>query len=67
MSTHKIPFQYKKKENYPKLSQICRYEIFSKRLKNEFEAAVLNEPSGFELLKFYCTTKAYREYIVGVF
>ena len=27
MSTHNIPFQYKK-ENNPKLSQICSYEIF---------------------------------------
>ena len=26
----------------------------SKGLKNEFETAVVNEPSVFELLKFYC-------------
>ena len=30
------------------------YAIFSKRLKNEFETAVVNEPSVFELLKVYC-------------
>ena len=47
MSTHNI-------ENHPKLSQICNYGIFSKELKNEFETAVVNEPSVFEALKFYC-------------
>ena len=45
--------QYKK-ENSPKLSQVCNYEICSKGLKNEFEPAVVNEPSVFEPLKFYC-------------
>ena len=44
-----------KKENHPKLSQICSYGICSKGLKNEFEPAVVNEPSVFEPLKFYCT------------
>ena len=28
--------------------------FFSKGLKNEFETAVVNEPSVFEPLKFYC-------------
>ena len=46
-------FQYEK-EKHPKLSQICSYEIFSKGLKNEFERAMINEPSVFEPLKFYC-------------
>ena len=41
-----------KKENRPKLSLICSYEIFSKGLKNEFETAMVNEPSVFESLKF---------------
>ena len=45
--------QYKK-ENQPKLSQICNYGILSKGLKNEFETAVVNEPSMFEPLKFSC-------------
>ena len=45
--------QYKK-ENNLKLSQICNYGICSKGLKNEFEQAVVNEPSVFEPLKFYC-------------
>ena len=39
-----------KKENHPKLSQICSYGVF----KKEFETAVVNEPSVFEPLKFYC-------------
>ena len=45
-------FHYKK--NIAKLSQICNYGICSKGLKNEFETAVVNEPSVFEPLKFYC-------------
>ena len=46
-----IHFQFK--INHPKLSQICSYGIFSKGLKNEFETAVVNEPSVFEPLKFW--------------
>ena len=53
MSTHNIPFHYKHK-NHPKLSQICRYEIFCKGLKNDFETAMLKESLVFEPLKFYC-------------
>ena len=48
MSTHN------KKENQPKLSQICNYGICSKGPKNTFETAVLNEPSVLQPLKFYC-------------
>ena len=44
------------KENHPKLSQICNYGICSKGPKNEFETSVVNEPSVFEPLKFYCIT-----------
>ena len=43
------------KEIHPKLSLIAAMSIFPKGLKNEFETAVVNEPSGFEPLKFYCT------------
>ena len=39
--------QYEK-ENDPKLSQICKYGTFSKGPKNEFETAMVNEPSEFE-------------------
>ena len=53
MSTHNTHFQYKDK-NHPILSQICSYEIFSKRLKNEFVTAMVNESSVFKPLKFYC-------------
>ena len=53
MSTHNIPFSIDKK-NRPKLSQICGYGIFSKGLQNEFETAVVIEPSVFKPLKFYC-------------
>ena len=34
--------------------------VFSKGLNNEFETAVVNEPSVFEPLKFYCTSKLNR-------
>ena len=37
--------------NYPKSAPMG---FFSKGLKNEFETAVVNEPSVFEPLKFYC-------------
>ena len=33
--------------------------FFSKGLKNEFETAVVNEPSVFEPLKFYCICLEY--------
>ena len=48
-------FQYEK-EKHPKISKICSYGFFSYGLKNEyeFERAVVNEPSVFEPLKFYC-------------
>ena len=42
------------KENHPKLCQICNYGIFSKGLKNEFETAMVIEPSAFEPLKVRC-------------
>ena len=50
-------FQYTcNKEKHPKLSQICSFGTFSWELKNDFETAVVNEPSVFEPLKFYCVT-----------
>ena len=54
MNTHNIPFSIEKKKitlNYPKLA-VMRF--FLKGLKDEFETAVVNEPSVFEPLKFYC-------------
>ena len=44
-------------KNHPKLSQICSYGFFSKGLENEFETAVVNEPSVFEPLRVYCIDK----------
>ena len=52
MSTHNIPFSIQNKKitiNHPKSA--------AKGLKNEFETAVVNEPSVFEPLKFNCTTQ----------
>ena len=40
--------------NYPKYNNVCSYGIFPQGLKNEFKIAVINEPSVFEPLKFYC-------------
>ena len=45
MRTHNVPFFNIKKKiilNYPK---VCNYGIFSKGPKNEFETAMVNEPS----------------------
>ena len=60
MKTHNIPFSIKNKENHPKLSQIFNYR-FLLALKNEFETAVVNEPSVFEPLKFYCMSLLYSD------
>ena len=54
MSTRDILFSIYKKGNHPELSKIYNYGIFPKGLKNYFEIAVVNEPSGFEPLKIYC-------------
>ena len=56
MSTHNIPFLSIKKKivlNYPKSATMG--SVCSKGSKNEFETAVVNEPSVFEPLKFYCS------------
>ena len=66
MSTHNIPctisiiniiiINIKKKttEKYPKHNNVCSYGICLLGPKDEFEIAVVKEPSVFELLKFYC-------------
>ena len=50
-------FNIKKKItlNYPKYNDVFRCWIFSEGLKNEFKTAMVNEPSVFEPLKFYCS------------
>ena len=45
MCSHNIPFS---------IYKTLQVWEFSKGLKNEFETAVVNEPSVFEPLKFYC-------------
>ena len=53
MSTHNIPFQYKK-EKIPLIILSLSLWDFFKGLKNELETGVVDEPSVFETLKFYC-------------
>ena len=43
------------KEDHFQLSKSEAMGFFSYGLKKEFETAVVKEPSGFELLKVYCT------------
>ena len=55
MSTHNIPLSYKKENHsklYPKSATIG---FCSKGLKNQLETAMVNKPSVFEPLKFYCS------------
>ena len=44
-----------KKENHPKLPKSAAMGFCFKGLKKEFETAVVNGPSVFEALKFYCS------------
>ena len=55
MSTHNIPFFNMKKKNTRNYPKSAAKGFFSKGLGNEFERAMVNEPSVFEPLKFYCT------------
>ena len=50
-----INIKKKIKLNYPKYNNVCSYGIFPLGIKNEFEIVVVNEPSVFEPLTFYCT------------
>ena len=43
-------------QNNHKYNNGCSFGIFSMGLKNEFEIAVVNEPSVFEPLEFYCSS-----------
>ena len=53
MSTHNIPFAILKIKS-PEIILNLQPWIFSEGLKNEFETAMVNEPSMFEPLKVYC-------------
>ena len=54
MVTHNIPFSIEQKIilNYPKSAAIA---FLLQGLKNVLETAMVNGPSVFEPLKFYCT------------
>ena len=54
MSTHNLPFSNMKMKKTLNYSKSAAMGFYSKGLKNEFERAVVNEPSVFEPLKFYC-------------
>ena len=54
MTTHNMLFINIRKENHLIYHKSAWAEFFSLGLKNEFETAVVNEPSVFEPLKFYC-------------
>ena len=54
MSTHNITFSIDILEKSNLIILDLPLWDFSKRLKNQFETAVVDEPSVFELLKFYC-------------
>ena len=66
MSTHNIPFFNIKKKitlNYLKSAAMG----FFQGLKNEFKSAVVDEPSVFEPLKFYCTLLLSRLSVIFLF
>ena len=54
MSTHNIPFSKYKKEKLLLIILSLPLWDFFKGLTNEFETAVVDEPSVFEPPKFYC-------------
>ena len=57
MSTYSISFSIYKKEKLPLIILSRPLWDFFKGLKNEFERAVVDEPSVFEPLKVYCIIK----------
>ena len=54
MSTHNIPFLNMKRKSILNYSNLQLWGFFSKGPKNEFETAVVNDPSVLEPLKVYC-------------
>ena len=54
MSTLYTPFSIQKRKFILNYSKSIFIGYFPKGLKNEFETAVVNEPSLFEPLKVYC-------------
>ena len=54
MTTHNIPFSKYKEKSALIIPNLQLPDFFSKSLKGELETAMVNEPSVFEPLKFYC-------------
>ena len=52
-------FNYKERKKIT-LNYLLLWDFFSKEFKNEFETAVVNEPSVFEPLEVYRTFHIYR-------
>ena len=50
-----------KKENHTELSSMCIFGILSKGSKNGFETAVVNKPSVFQPLKFFCSGNSFKK------
>ena len=55
MRTHKIKFHDEKKKISLNKYFLEQSKEFRRDSKNKFELAIINEPSVFELLRFYCT------------
>ena len=60
MCTHNIiSISKRKSPKLPKYNNVRSYRTFLLGTHNEFEMAVVNEPSVFESLKFYYTVKVH--------
>ena len=60
MSTHTKPFSVSEKKITLNYSKSSAMGFFSMGLKDDLETAVVNEPSVFEPLKFYCKSRKLR-------
>ena len=58
MRTRNIPFSIYKGKSACIIPNLQLLDFF-KGLKDEFETAVVNEPSVFEPLKFFCTSRTF--------
>ena len=54
MRTQNIPFSMYKRKSPLIIQNLQLWDFFPRGLKNELETTVVNEPSVFEPLKFYC-------------
>ena len=62
MCTRNIPFSIYKGKPASIISKLQLFDFFFKGLKDKFERAVVNEPSVFEPLKFYCMLHTNRSF-----